>query len=190
MCSPTREAAGVSRAVPRPELPQAGPDLLAADDRLLAGICVRRWASGRDGRCWCSCCRSLILLVDGFFLWEWSPSWLDPRIDRALMLIDPAGFRWLNETWLKVDRGVAFYNTAPIPPDAAFLASRAGDGRRWGWAPWRLASRHFAATLRGSTTPRPGRGTRRERSAPGGPLPLRGRPGPRSPARLRWPRWG
>ena len=26
------------------------------------------------------------------------PSWLDPRVDRFLMLIDPAGFRWLNET--------------------------------------------------------------------------------------------
>ena len=25
-----------------------------------------------------------IVLLDGFFLWEWSPSWLDPRIDYAL----------------------------------------------------------------------------------------------------------
>ena len=76
-----------------------------------------------------------VLMVDVFFLWDWSPSWLDPRLDRALMLIDPAGFRWLNETWLKVDRGVSFYNTAPIPLDAGFLASRAalvaaGAGRR------------------------------------------------------------
>ena len=58
-----------------------------------------------------------IVLVDGFFLWEWSPSWLDPRINDALMWIDPSGFRWLNETWLKVDRGVSFYNTAAIPLD-------------------------------------------------------------------------
>ena len=65
-----------------------------------------------------------IVLFDGFFLWEWSPSWLDPRIDYALMLIDPAGFRWLNETWLKVDRGVHFYNTAAIPLDRGFLVSR------------------------------------------------------------------
>ncbi len=28
-----------------------------------------------------------------FFLWEWAPSWLDPRINRLLMLVDPTGFR-------------------------------------------------------------------------------------------------
>ena len=55
---------------------------------------------------------------------RWSPSWLDPRINRALMLIDPSGFRWLYETWLNVDRGVHFYNASPIPPDLGFLASR------------------------------------------------------------------
>lgn len=33
------------------------------------------------------------LLGSIFFLWDWSPSWLDPNIDRFLMLIDPAGFR-------------------------------------------------------------------------------------------------
>jgi ABC-type Na+ efflux pump permease subunit len=94
-----------------------------------------------------------ILLVDGFFLWEWSPSWLDPRIDRALMLIDPAGFRWLNETWLKVDRGVQFYNTATIPIDAGFLASRAVM-LTLGLGAVVVASRHFAAGLRGSLSPR------------------------------------
>ena len=35
------------------------------------------------------------------------------------MLVDSGGFRWLNETWLKVDRGVKFYNNAAIPPDSA-----------------------------------------------------------------------
>ncbi len=92
-----------------------------------------------------------IVLFDAFFLWEWSPSWLDPRINRVLMLLDPAGFRWLNETWLKVDRGVRFYNTASIPPDPAFLVSRAmmvvlGLGAVV------LGQRHFAATSRGSTS--------------------------------------
>ena len=66
-----------------------------------------------------------ILLVDGFFLWEWSPNWLDPRLNDVLMWIDPSGFRWLNETWLKVDRGVSFYNNEAIPPDRGFLISRA-----------------------------------------------------------------
>jgi ABC-type transport system involved in multi-copper enzyme maturation permease subunit len=65
-----------------------------------------------------------VLLTCIFFLWEWAPSWLDPRIDRALMLIDPAGFRWLNETWLKVDRGAGFYNTATVPLDGLIVANR------------------------------------------------------------------
>ena len=41
-----------------------------------------------------------------------------------MMWIDPSGFRWLNETWLKVDRGVSFYNNEAIPPDRGFLISR------------------------------------------------------------------
>ncbi|MEA2602467.1 MAG: type transport system permease protein [Acidobacteriota bacterium] len=65
-----------------------------------------------------------ILILCGFFLWNWSPTWLDPRINRALMLVDPAGFRWLNETWLKADRGAAFYNQTPIGLDLPFVVSR------------------------------------------------------------------
>ena len=65
-----------------------------------------------------------VLLVALGFLISWSPGWLDPDINRALMLIDPSGFRWLNETFLKVDRGVEFYNSAAIRPDAGILLSR------------------------------------------------------------------
>ena len=64
------------------------------------------------------------LLFCGFFLWEWNPSWLDPRVDRWLMWVDPAGARWLHRTFLEVDRGVRFYNEQPIPFDAAFALSR------------------------------------------------------------------
>jgi ABC-2 type transport system permease protein len=82
------------------------------------------------------------------FLWSWSPTWLDPRWNRVLMLIDPAGVRWLSETWLKVDRGVAFYNQGRIGFDAGFILSRLafvaiGLGSV-GWSHHR-----FAATLRG-----------------------------------------
>ncbi len=104
-----------------------------------------------------------LLIFVGFFLWEWSPSWLDPRIDRALMLLDPSGWRWLNETWLKVDRGVAFYNTATIPPDAGFLASRVAMVLM-GLGAVALAGRHFAATLRGSTSRAARRAAERVRS--------------------------
>ncbi len=65
-----------------------------------------------------------VLLVTLVFLTTWSPDWLSPEVNRALMLVDPSGFRWLNETFLKVDRGVEFYNTAALQPDAGFLLSR------------------------------------------------------------------
>ncbi|HKK26867.1 MAG TPA: M1 family aminopeptidase [Gemmatimonadota bacterium] len=66
----------------------------------------------------------LFLIALVAFLWGWSPSWLDPRIDHLLAWIDPSGFRWLRTTWLRVDRGVDFYNTQPIGFDAPFLVSR------------------------------------------------------------------
>jgi ABC-type transport system involved in multi-copper enzyme maturation permease subunit len=69
---------------------------------------------------------SAILLASLFFVWGWSPSWLDPRVDYALGLVDPAGLRWLNSTYLDVDRGVEFYNHARIAFDPGFVASRVG----------------------------------------------------------------
>ena len=66
---------------------------------------------------------TVVLVILGFLV-SWSPSWLDPAVNRALMLVDPSGFRWLNETFLKLDQGMDFYNTAPLPADAGFLLSR------------------------------------------------------------------
>ncbi len=65
-----------------------------------------------------------LFLINGFFLWDWAPTWLDPRINRVLMVFDAAGFRWLNETWLKLDRGVDFLNKTPIGFDVTFLINR------------------------------------------------------------------
>jgi hypothetical protein len=91
-----------------------------------------------------------ILMSCSFFLWRWSPSWLDPKIDKALMVLDPAAFRWLNETWLKVDRGVRFYNTQSIPLDGIFWANRIlflilGLGAVG------ASQAHFTASLRGAS---------------------------------------
>ena len=91
-----------------------------------------------------------LLLGCGFFLWNWSPTWLSLEWNRVLMALDPAGFRWLNETHLKLDRGVAFYNTHAIPFDMVFWASRAailaiGLLSLWG------AARHFEKAMRGET---------------------------------------
>ena len=67
----------------------------------------------------------IALVLGGFFfLWNWSPSWLDLRINRLLMLVDPGGVRWLNEMYLKVDRGADYYNTQRIGFDVPFLLSR------------------------------------------------------------------
>lgn len=92
---------------------------------------------------------TLLMLVCLFFLWSWEPSWLPVAIDRVLMLVDPSGMRWLDHTWLKVDRGADFYNTQPIGIDAAFGASRiclAGLGL----AGVGVASRLLARELRGA----------------------------------------
>jgi ABC-type transport system involved in multi-copper enzyme maturation permease subunit len=67
----------------------------------------------------------IALVLGGFFfLWNWSPSWLDERINRLLMMIDPGGVRWLKETYLEVDRGAEYYNTQRIGWDGPFLLSR------------------------------------------------------------------
>lgn len=106
-----------------------------------------------------------LILICGFFLWDFSPSWLDPRVNRLLMILDPAGFRWMNETWLKVDRGVDFYNTRPIPTDLTFWLNRlwvvgAGVGAVL------LTERRFARTLKGAATGRSMASPARPESAP------------------------
>jgi ABC-2 type transport system permease protein len=93
-----------------------------------------------------------LLLICGFFLWEWSPTWLDPRINKLLMMIEPSGFRWLRETWLKSDRGVRFYNTSAVPVDRAFGFSRLGLVVL-GLGAVALTQVHLARTLRGSAKP-------------------------------------
>jgi hypothetical protein len=97
-----------------------------------------------------------------FFFWNWSPSWLDPRLNRLIMLVDPAGFRWLQETWLKVDRGVGFYNTGRIGFDLPVLASRLGFCLL-GLAAVAWSNARLAATLRGAVRVRPAR--KREQEA-------------------------
>ncbi len=97
-----------------------------------------------------------MMVLCGFFLWNWDPSWLAPEYNQALMLLDPAGFRWLDETWLEKDLGAEFYNTQRIALDRPFIASRIA----WmliGFAAIALASRQFGATLRGGRDEKAGR---------------------------------
>jgi len=93
-----------------------------------------------------------LLLLCTFFLWFWNPSWLDDRVNRLLMLIDPAGVRWIRETWLVVDRGVDFYNSEPVGYDLPFIASRIALVVI-GLLCVVLSKRHFQLTLRGVRGP-------------------------------------
>jgi hypothetical protein len=65
-----------------------------------------------------------ILLANIFFLWSFAPEWLPHWGNRVLQAVDITGFRWLNETWLKVDRGAAFYNSNPLSLDGLMAAQR------------------------------------------------------------------
>lgn len=88
------------------------------------------------------------VLLMGFFLWTWVPTWLDPRINQLLMLVDPGGFRWLDQTWIRLDRGADFYNHARIGVDPLFAASRFVFVAL-GLGAVALAQRHLARTLGG-----------------------------------------
>lgn len=105
------------------------------------------------------------LLACGFFLWTWSPSWLGVEANRALQALDPSGYRWLNETHLKVDRGVDFYNAAPVPYDGLFWLNRL-----WlvaaGLGAVALTQRAVARSLRGEVA-RAGRWPQRRRAGEG-----------------------
>lgn len=107
---------------------------------------------------------AVLLLL--FFLWNWAPTWLDPRINRGLMLVDPVGNRWLAETWLKLDRGADFYNRTAIGLDAPFVASRLALAFL-GLLGVFLAQRHLAAHLQGETASEPRWRIFRRRAAAG-----------------------
>jgi hypothetical protein len=97
------------------------------------------------------------------------------------MLIDPAGFRWLQQTWLKVDRGVDFYAAAVgfggiHPAGSSWSPS---DGVRGPGA--RPVSPGGCADTAASSRARPNawlrrraRGRRRRHHAPPGTDPLLG----------------
>src|SRR5207249_11252812 len=65
-----------------------------------------------------------LLLFGAFFFWEWSPAWLSLAVHRVLQFADLTGLRWINETWLNVDKGVDFYNHQRVGLDALIVAQR------------------------------------------------------------------
>jgi len=90
-----------------------------------------------------------VVLVGAFFLWDWSPAWLSPTVNRILQFVDFTGLRWMKEMYLLVDRGVDYYNHATVTLDGLMIAQRllllvVGLGSVW------ITQVRFAATLRGS----------------------------------------
>ena len=102
------------------------------------------------------------LLICGFFLWTWSPSWLSLEWNRVLQVLDASGYRWLNETHLKVDRGVQFYNTQHVPYDGLFWLNRL-----WlvgiGLGSVLLTQRSVAMSIRGTGSTKVTRRVRKQR---------------------------
>jgi ABC-type transport system involved in multi-copper enzyme maturation permease subunit len=96
---------------------------------------------------------TFVLLLCAFFFWSWTPTWLDPRLNRLLMWLDPSGVRWLSETWLKQDRGAQFYNTTRIGFDLPFVLSRLVF-LALGLAGVFLAQRHLSAKVDATTAHR------------------------------------
>ncbi|MDH4036004.1 MAG: M1 family aminopeptidase [Candidatus Krumholzibacteria bacterium] len=106
-----------------------------------------------------------MLMISGFFLWTWSPSWLSWRVNQILQVIEPTGYRWLNETYLKVDRGVEYYNHAHVPYVGLFWLNRL-----WllgmGVVGVLMTRRSVAASMRGAVVAKPRRWRWRRKSGP------------------------
>ena len=77
------------------------------------------------------------------------------RLNTLMKRVDPSGFRWFNETWLTVDRGVGFYNNEAIPPDRGFMVSRPCFVAL-GLLAVTLSRQHLAVALRESARRNPG----------------------------------
>ncbi|MFT7484205.1 MAG: ABC-2 type transport system permease protein, partial [Candidatus Paceibacteria bacterium] len=91
-----------------------------------------------------------VVLTCVFFLWGWSPSWMSEPMNQVLMFLDPTGHRWLRETWLNVDKGAEFYNTATVGMDGVLIGSRILL-MFIGLLGVALTTRHFSASLRGKS---------------------------------------
>lgn len=98
-----------------------------------------------------------VLMVGMFFLWDWSPTWLPLWANRVLQFADLTGLRWINETWLNVDKGVAFYNREPVWLDMLIIVQRL-FAIALGLGAVSLLARHFARSLRGAPLPKAQRG--------------------------------
>lgn len=65
-----------------------------------------------------------LFVLNFMLLWNWRPAGIDPTVDLFLVLLDPTGLRWLSHELFATDRGLAFYNSAPLAIDSRLLWGR------------------------------------------------------------------
>ncbi|MBP9824530.1 MAG: ABC transporter permease subunit [Thermoanaerobaculia bacterium] len=56
--------------------------------------------------------------------WNFAPATLGAGWDRLLAILDPTAIRWLDRVLFRIDRGVAYWNTAAIEFDWTFVLNR------------------------------------------------------------------
>lgn len=65
-----------------------------------------------------------LFVLNFMLLWNWRPAGIDPTLDLLLVLVDPTGLRWLSHELFTTDRGLAFYNSAPLAIDSRLIWGR------------------------------------------------------------------
>lgn len=65
-----------------------------------------------------------LFVLEFVLLWNWHPVGIDPTLDAALMVIDPTGLRWLSHSLFTDDRGIIWYNSAPLAVDGVLMLGR------------------------------------------------------------------
>ncbi len=65
-----------------------------------------------------------LYVVEFVLLWNWHPRGINPTLDALLMVLDPTGLRWLTHSVFSDDRGIAWYNTAPLAVDRVLIVGR------------------------------------------------------------------
>ncbi len=66
----------------------------------------------------------LLYMAEFRYFWNWHPPDINPRLDAALMMLDPTGLRWLMYHPFTDDRGALYYNSAALAVDGVLLAGR------------------------------------------------------------------
>lgn len=65
-----------------------------------------------------------LFALEFVLLWNWHPRGIDPTLDALLMVLDPTGLRWLTHSLFSDDRGIDWYNAAPLAVDRVLMLGR------------------------------------------------------------------